>query len=699
MNPKNLMVMGLAVVVLLGLPASGQMTSWFQWTFLPTDQMDRIVGEASGETAFSHVLALAGMPRDRGPAEYAETFLEARYILERLLDYGLENAAIIRFPGGDTWDGELGELWETSPRIVKISSYTDLRAMLAAGSMSADVDGELIWVDEGNAEDFEGLDVKGKIVLTSGAAGRVHEMACIHRQAVGVVSFASPRPLFDPLLIPWSEIHGTDDQPAKFAFLLPPRDGILLRDRLRKGERIIVRARVRSSRRAYELQDVVATIPGSDPESGEIILTAHLFEGFEMQGANDNASGCAVILETARILRKLIDDGHLPVPKRTIRFLWGYEGRGTAAFVNANPRLMQRTLCNINLDMVGLRLSGAGAFFTLMRTSYGNPHFINDVMENLYRFVGETSRSYVANGAFSIAERRIVAPSGTEEPMHYYMGTHYGSSDHEVFNDWGVGVPGVVMNTWPDPWLHSSEDRPDKVDPTQLKRAGVITAAAAYAVVAADDRMAGQIAGEIVSNASARIGHQLARGLEEMKRASREDLSATAWRARGYIEAAAINERATLETVLQLTSDASRFAAPMKCWKGSVSGIERSALKALEGDFQLTSSLLGAEPGALAPAPLLKRLATIFPKPVRAVKGRGFEGYLSLIGQPADPRSLGIPGHGIRRVEAELRLLCNGHNSALDIKKMLDTQFQEETSPETILNHLEVLRTAGLVTF
>ncbi len=115
--------------------------------------------------------------------------------------------------------------------------------------------------------------------------------------------------------------------------------------------------------------------------------------------------------------------------------------------------------------------------------------------------------------------RRIVAPTGSEEPMYYYIGTHFGSSDHEVFNDWGVGVPGVVLNTWPDKWYHTSEDRPDKLDPTQMKRAVIITAASAYTIAAADDAQAGRIAAEIVSNASARIGHQLARGLEEMRRA------------------------------------------------------------------------------------------------------------------------------------------------------------------------------------
>ncbi|HSQ79311.1 MAG TPA: M28 family peptidase, partial [Candidatus Bathyarchaeia archaeon] len=115
--------------------------------------------------------------------------------------------------------------------------------------------------------------------------------------------------------------------------------------------------------------------------------------------------------------------------------------------------------------------------FTVIRTTYGNPHYVNDVVENYFRYVGEATRTYVTNGMDQVMNRRIVAPSGSEEPMYYYVGTHFGSSDHEVFNDWGVGVPGVVLNTWPDKWYHTSEDRPDKLDPTQMKRAVIITAA------------------------------------------------------------------------------------------------------------------------------------------------------------------------------------------------------------------------------
>jgi hypothetical protein len=706
-----------AGMCLAALVAAAQMTPWFQWSFLPPDKMDLIAGEASGETATSHILALGGMPRDRRHAEYAGTFLESQYILDLLKDYGLKDAEIIRFPGGETWDGVAGDLWEIKPGLQKIASYTDLRAMLVQGSRSADVTAELVWVGDGTPKDFEGPDVKGKIVVTSGSSGAVHNLACQQKGAEGVVSFDSPRPLFDPLIMPWGGISGTKEKPAKFAFALPPREGAILRDRLKRGEKITVRAKVESATETYEQQMVTASIPGSTPGADEIILTAHLFEGLVKQDANDNFSGCAALLEAARTIQTMIRDGRLAAPRRTIRFLWAPEIGGTGVYVRSHKEQMRRTLCDINLDMVGVRLTRSLAFFTVMRTTYGNPHFINDVLENFFRYVGETNRSYVTNGMSGAFPKRIVAPTGSEEPMYYYIGTHFGSSDHEVFNDWGVGVPGVVLNTWPDQWYHTSQDRPDKIDPTQMKRAVVIAAASAYAIAAADDRAAGQIAAEIVSNAAGRIGHQLARGIEELKRADKDRLADVYKKARGYIEASAINERATLDSVRQLAQDKAAFGKYLDGQKAAVAGIEQGALKALDNAAKLTASLLGAIAPVLKPTDLEKRAAALVPRPTPKVKENGYQGYLAAIQEaqrqpaaaPASPPAkpgTGTPGapaqgpsRSLRGATSEIQLLCDGRNSALDIKKMLDAQFRQETDLGVILAYLDMLKKAGLVAF
>ncbi len=695
----------LALMLGLGLAvaAAAQMTPWFQWTFLPPAQMDEIVGEASGETAFNSVMAMCGFPRDRKPDEYAGTFREAQYVLDKLKDYGLAEAEIIRFPGGQTWDGVKGELWEVKPGRQKIASYTDLTAMLAQGSATADVTAELVWVGDGEAKDLAALDVKDKIVVTSGSASAVHQSACAGKGAAGVISFASPRPLFDPLIIPWGGIGGRGPGGAgggaavKFAFCLPPREGVLLRDRLRRGEKITVRAVVESRQEKTELQDITACIPGAEPNAPEVIVTAHIFEGYTMFGANDNSSGSAAVLEAARTLQTLIAEGRLPKPKRTIRFLWTPEFAGTLPYVKARPEQMARTLCNINLDMVGNRLTQSLAFFTVMRTTYGNPHYINDVMENYYRYVGEATRAYVTNSMSGGMNRRIVAPTGSEEPMYYYIGTHFGASDHEVFNDWGVGVPGVVMNTWPDQWYHTSQDRPDKIDPTQMKRAVIITAAAAYTIAAADDAMAGRIAAEIVSNAAGRIGHQLARGTEELARADAASYPAAAKRVRGAIEAAARNERATLDSTAQLVKDRAAYGPYLAELKASVTGIEAAHLRTIDQALKRRTAELGVAPVDLKPTAEEKAAAKIVPQPLPKIREGGYSGYQAAIQAAFKAAGQASPDRSAARAFTEIQLLCDGKNSALDIKKMVDAQNRAETPLAGIVAYIEVLRRAGLV--
>ena len=95
--------------------------------------------------------------------------------------------------------------------------------MLASGSSPADVTAELIWVGEGEPKDFEGLDVKDKILVTTGYAGTVHNIGCINKGAAGVISFSSPRPLFDlalanPPYVPRLDAPHVEPTPALKAY-------------------------------------------------------------------------------------------------------------------------------------------------------------------------------------------------------------------------------------------------------------------------------------------------------------------------------------------------------------------------------------------------------------------------------------------------------------------------------------------------
>ena len=691
----------LACLFLPAAAAKAQIWPWFNWTLLTPAQFDEIVGEASGDSAWKTIMEIGGYAKDRPAEEFKDLFYEVKYVLSQLKKYGIPGAEVVKYPGGQSWKGIMGELWEVSPMRQKLASYQDMAAMLASGSTNADVKAELIWVGRGTKEELQGKDAKGKIVVAEGNISAVHGLACVQMGAEGVIAISTSRNTFDPLQIPWSGITGRGETqgPAKFGFWLPFREGYYLKERLLRGDKITVHARVKSQTLPYELQDVTAHIPGSDPNAGEIVFSAHMFEGLIKQSGNDNSSGCAGILEVARTLNTLINEGRLPKPRRTIRFIWGPEFSGIGPWVKANKDIMERTLCNINFDMVGEWLSRNYSFMSLMRTTYGNPHYINDVVENYFRYVGETNREKLQNrGNFPYRmSRRIIAPTGADEPFYYAIETHYGASDHEVFNDWGVQVPGIMMIAWPDQWYHTSGDHVDKSDPTALKRVVTIAAAAAYTIANADDDMAVKIASETMSNAARRLAHNMARGLEEMNNADAKTFAEAYAAARAYIEAGLVNEKATLDTVMELGVNKAKLGAHVAAMKKSVEAVGQADLAVLDAHMRAVAGRLNIQPVKLMLTELEKKAAKIVPRPTVKVKENGYQGYRDLINKvPEDVRKKYTPES--REIDtAELPRLIDGKNSVLDIKKMLDAQSARKSDLEKILNYIEILKLAGLV--
>jgi aminopeptidase YwaD len=715
-------ILSIAAILFFGAMALAQMTPWLQWTFLPAKIMDEIVGESSGENAWKAIMETGGYDKVRPASEYglSSMFHETRFFLDKFKEYGIPGAEVARYGDGKsmTWNGIKGELWEVEPGHDKLASYRDATAMLASGSTTCDVTGELIWVGSGRKEDLQGKDLKEKIAVTDGSMGSVSGTG-----AVGVIGIGNSRPYFDPLQLNWVSVGGRGgrgggggEQPAntlKFGFQIPPRDGDYLKKRLIAGQKIKVRAQVASEQVPTDLQNVVAYIPGTDPNGNEIIFSAHLYEGYVKQGGNDDISGCASVMEIARVLNTLINENRIPRPKRTIRFLIGPEMSGTGAWANDHKEIMARTLCNINLDMVGEWLSKNQSFFCLMRTTYGNPHYINDVMENYYRYIGEANREHIQNrGNFTPQARRIVAPTGADEPFIYSVETYYGASDHTVFNDWGIGVPGIMMIAWPDRWYHTSGDHVDKSDPTQLKRVVIIGAAAAYTIASADDAMAAKIAGEITSNGTARIGHALVRGLEALNAAAAANLTDAYKSARSCIMAAVLNEKDTLATTSQLAIDKKAMAEYVAAMQKSIDDIGRAHLNTIDTHMKAVARKLGAAPVVLQVSDLEKQAAKMIPKPTARVKERGRGGYNDYL-SPTDPKlreaadaaRAKFPLKGRLSDMNEVRLLCNGQHSALDIKIMLDAQMAPRPGPQDqavndlqdVINYLQQLKAVGLI--
>ncbi len=693
----------IVILICTGSVCHGQYTPWYYWTLLPETLMNEIIGEASGETAFNTIMETGGYTRNRRPEEYRSTFNESAYIYDKLRWYGIPGAKIVRVPAGSstTWNGIKGEIWEISPGRQKLISYRDNAFQLVQGSKNADVKAELIWVGQGTAEEILSRDIKGKIAVAHGHVGRLHANA-VSRGAVGVIAISGSRNYFDPLQIPEGyirQVYDQDNQPVEkdFAFQMNIREGQFLRDRLLRGERIEVHAQVETSFEPYELQNVEAVIPGEDPDATAVIFSAHIFEGLVKQGANDNKSGGAAILEVARVLHTLIEEGRLPRPKRSIRFFWGPEFIGTRPWVDMNFDEIKDAFCNINMDMVGEWLSLHNAHFNLMRTTFGNAHYVNDVVENYYRFVGEGNRDRVHNRReVNSVPHRIVAPFGADEPFYYSIETHYGASDHVVFNEFGVRIPGVMMIAWPDQWYHTSGDLVDKADPTQLKRAVVIGAAAAYTIADAGEDMAVKIAGEIAGNAARRLGHQMNIAVDMISKSGADGLAENYKKAIWLVEAHILNEKATLSTVSELGSAPGILDAHLNSLSGSIEQAGKAHLHALESQMKMRASILGTGPAIIQLNGTEKKAALVVPELTEGSFKLGRGMMAEKISSLSDETTAKYPtGPRIDRHEAAR--LINGERSVLDIKKMLDAQFRYETDLVDILNFFYLLREAGIL--
>jgi hypothetical protein len=455
---------------------------------LSDTQITALSGEISGESAKRNLEGFSRLHRMRGSRDFHRA---AEQVLRELHRYGYANAHIETLTADGkvfygtqrsrpAWDADFAELWELdtdgSPS-TRIASWDAAPITLAEDSESADVTSELIDVGEGTSEsDYTAKDVKGKIVLAGSQPGAVQRIAVAKHGAAGIVSYApNQRTAWwkqDESLVRWGHLETFSDSPT-FAFMIALGEARALRDRLAKGEHIRLHAVVRAGDHPGAYEIATATIPGADPavRDEEIVFSCHL--DHPRPGANDNASGCATILEVARTLRKLIGENRLAPPRRTIRFVWPPEIEGTMALLNGKPELAARIKAAIHLDMVG----GSAETRTIFHVTRGPaslPSFVYDIAAKIGEFADQQSSLYAMTG---IAKWPLVAPEGGREALRAAFVPLTLGSDHQVYSNSSWGIPSIYLNDWPDRFIHTNADTPAKIDPTKLKRAGFIAAA------------------------------------------------------------------------------------------------------------------------------------------------------------------------------------------------------------------------------
>jgi Peptidase family M28 len=555
---------------------------------VPASVREPILNEVSGELARQHVQFLAAN-RDRQPAEYQNEYFETTYLREHAAEYGLSDVHVDLLPTRDVWDAEEGDLWLVQPTRRKIASITMVPTALAQGSASADVEAEVVYVGPGREADYAGKDVTGKIVLGSGPVGGVFSAAVLQRGAAGALGTGSAGVSANAAgytldQIGWSSVSPRPDRPG-FGFALSLRQFYELRDLLERGQKVVMRAHVRTRTYPGKMNIVSAAIPGADPDAGELIFVAHAFETIATPGANDNCTGVATILEVGRTLGRLIRDGTLPRPKRTLRFLWVPEISGSRAFMLNHPELQDRLLAALNFDMTGANQKTTDSYLRMKMTPDSRASYLNDLIANLLQFVDQTE---------------IRTQQGDNGPFNYRLcpvAAITSGSDHSVFND--GGIPAMQFNYWPDSFYHSSEDRLEYVDSTSLKRVGFVAASAFYYLSNAGGPEARALAWEAatsgekwiaeVTRQSVRLlGDDPARLLDRYK-AAQIKIGGSFARSRGAVE-----------SVLTLAKDAG-VASTVKQLLGNLEAVRDANLRMLEGIYRDRAVSLGLKP---APVPM-----------------------------------------------------------------------------------------------
>jgi len=499
--------------------------------FLTDEEIRMLSNEISGDRAFEHIRWLSHWHRDSGMEGY---FKAADYVMKAAKEVGLEEVRFVEQPlPGPNYTARVGELWVVEPVAVKLADIGEHAVFLADGSRDADVTAELVYVGEGDDAALKDLDVKGKIVLTSGPPGQAVVTAVRAKGALGVVTYqpSESKSMLDaPDQIAWSRIDVNTPAGGRdtFAFVLPPRRGETLRRMLEmkdseedffatgkvvKGGRVVVRAKVDTEvgtapgRTGF----VEAVIRGTRPGVEQIVITAHLQE--EQGSANDDGSGCANLLELARVFNKLIREGKVKRPTRDLRFWWTDEIYSEYRYFADKPEEARRILANIHQDMTGANQSLGSRVQHLIFAPHSRTSYLDALFESVGTYLIHTNNGYLAasrqGGLPRPHTRPLYATRGTRQGYNARFVPYFDSSDHMVFVEGAIGIPAVALINWDDPYIHSSEDDLDKIDQTQLRRNNFLIGAMALFLAYADDADVPVLLAETYAQGSRRLANDL----------------------------------------------------------------------------------------------------------------------------------------------------------------------------------------------
>jgi Iap family predicted aminopeptidase len=368
------------------------------------------------------------------------------YMIEHLRDYGLDDVRAESFAmqGWERGDARLALLGDDGDLS---GGARELPCLALAGSPSGVVKAELVDAGAGTPADFERLgDLSSKAVL-AGPQGphRLEKYAQSMAAGAHAFLFANGR----PGMLEAAGSIGLDADKIGLPDAAPlPGVGLsletasFLRRRLAEDGSLHVRVEVEGGPMPVTARNIVAELPGTDPKAGWIVVCGH-YDGHDIaQGAQDNATGTAVVLEAARALAPLC--AHLTAGLRFVLFSGEEMGMyGSAAYVRDHPGELDQIRAVFNADIVGL-----AAPLVLMTQN------------------SDTLSAYLRRLPLDEIGARV--EDGRLVPY----------SDHFHFTL--AGIASLMAVTSPPPsgggWAHTAADTLDKLDVRAVREAAVATA-------------------------------------------------------------------------------------------------------------------------------------------------------------------------------------------------------------------------------
>ena len=656
-------------------------------SLLPKEIISAIINEISGEKALQAEIMLAPFERIRKSEEFTNQFWESTYIMKKAQEYGLEEVQLHTFPSKrPLWQPIEGELWLIEPKKKKIADIHEIAAVLATESQSAEVSAEVIYMEHASDEnDYRGKDVDGKIILTTDPVSSVQQIGVLEKGALGVISSINNSPELPSDVVHWQSSNiAQKGEPPLFGFSISNRQLKEMKRLLQDHGQLKVRVKIKAKFHEGREEVVSAIIPGTDLKEETFVLVAHLFEGISKQGANDNNSGSACILEVGRCLVQLIKKGIVPPPRRTILFLWVPEISGSIKYLEKFPEVARSLIGGINMDVVGENLFKTNAPFHIYRTPHSLPGYLNDVAENIYNFTVNTNRTTTGYKP----SQTITSPSGSRQNFLCWMDDFDSGSDNEVFVNRQIGVPMIYFNVHLDNWIHTNRDSPELSDPTQLKRAGFMGAAITLIVAGAKEEEALKICAESFFRGCSRLALCQQKAHNFLALSTTDQIHQAYKKAHNLVTQRFDLEIRGLSSCLTLAPANKSVVNYVNDGKKTLLHKKQLAIEKLEKYYHTLCKLKGVSPLPIQQTPKERELSTLIPEVVTKE-----------VSPPLSQVSRGLAISDIYYGDFEVFNFIDGKRSILDIGRAVDAEYFDEGGVplQYVEEFIRALEKAGLV--